>query len=1635
MELTDSHQAGGAAMAGGQRFQAQVTAWWCARILLETPNGQRFDLPRNSTPWRIYCETADSIDDLRVEFSGNDRLFGQCKRSLSLSFGIESEWASVLKQFYNELERGQPGDAERRFVLFYEKPNSSLGTLSVILRRYRQLRAGTLLMDAAKNQQERSLVENLNALLDSLQENPELPNLSSRREEFLRHSYIYQLQLGLGEADYLSVVDALQDGLLINPQEWNQVLVSLHRLADDLLADRGSVDRLALRKRLLDEGVALRESINYRLDFERLNDHSTTEIASHEAEGRLRLSLAGDQVFISRAVVQEMLRAVEESSFLVVGGAGTGKTGCLLALAKQLRSAGRRVWYWAADALSYSSPQEIRTHLQLQHPWSGLLAEAACGFETVLIIDGLDGLRDTQAQRAYRRLIALAIRSRIRVVASIRSFDLQYAYELQETFPPLSEHLVSNSFLSDEFKKVGHIIVPEVDESELNQVITKFPILRRILEEVPQLNNVVYNLFNLDLLCKLISDGDSPSQLSSLSTQAELFERYWEKRVLSQQLRQEMTKALKKLIERMVNQQTLQVIPDEWSTQVKEALFSGDIVRHPQSVVGRLPEQQLVEFTHHLLFDYAAELLFIRPWHRILAVELANPDTWGLFLRPSLVLFHRYAWKHGRLDFWETLISLEQSSVPLLQKLPGYSVVADEALSREDLQPMLEGSLRDDTNSEHWIGITQGVTTAAAFSSHPKLFGKASGDWWIEFARDLISTSRSELVFTGRRILYSASDALDTVSAQARFLFNQAAIILIRFHWSKDTEPNLFVRSAISWVCRSIDSNLLASSEVIREILTQKELKRAGYIQASEIARHIKDLWKADPTLAVEVYDSIFGYVEIDQTATPMGSGQILSLISNRHQDYEAAYYQLSEDFSMFLSAHPKEATCALIRAVRHFWRQKHLQGKSPTIKTFKWNGHDCRIQSDYSSIWDRSSDRDAHTKMLTSWEDYIAKLPTDNQADEKWDSIVNVVMADNELAAVWRRLLLAGCRSPAFFAQRLWTLLINPVILINVDTHEAAEDCIEAFAPQLTTENIRQIESTIFNIKIDYSKDNDIEIVRRRLARVRARLLCCIPAERRSIHAEEFLDECDSELKQPRQPDYKFTTSMQTLTPEMLLAEQGIDIEKPKHKEILDISAFLENLSSNAVTDGNLKNILHSVYEVEQNLVKAQEEIEVSVKKVVEQRLIRGFAQIASSHSTLDQHLTNDLFERFRKTFLTEVDMPSLQHLAQFDEFQGWDSLNSKTNAVQGLISLVSKMEETSEVSKNILRRIAEDPEPVLRYRLGWNFWFLLNKWPEFVWETLERWIAELPKQPGTLGVLLGTLQRHWFWWLRNNDAERANKLLRNLLTAARLRDSTKLRNACGSWLAALCFFKDEAWACDALGNAIVNVRDNIDELEGAQRVAINEVLPRIPKELSQIKKNQRAMDFLLRLLRAANQSLEAYRTETINLPLSDRPTKPPVWVNRVAGFFDHVAIEFQFSAEGHVKHWMTAEQHEVDAQLAFWWETVELILETILTLPHPGIAFRYIKGLEQLVNFDVCSSLLWLRRVTLAGAPVGLANESLAADCTIGILERILSEHRGSLAEGQLRSDFVQILEEYLKVGWPKAMRLAFQLESIFR
>lgn len=1404
----------------------------------------------------------------------------------------------------------------------------------------------------------------------------------------------------------MGVVDALQYGLLTNSEQIVQVIDSLHTLADDLLAERGSKDRLALRERLQGEKVTLQDSYDYRPDFTRLQERSDTELEYQENQGRAKLIIGAKQLLITRPVVQVMLEAAKTQSFLVVGGAGTGKTGCLLTLANQLRNSGERVWYWAADSLPYHSPEEIQTYLGLQYSWRGLFAEAASGTGAILIVDGLDGLRDSRAMQAYQKLFSLALKRGIKVIASIRYFDLQYSEIIEGIFPSMPEN-ISWEFRNKYLKKVNHFIIANLDDNELNEVISSFPEIESILKEIPQLRELIQNLFSLDILCKLIAEGESAVQLSNISTQAELFDRYWKKRVELNEHSKEITEALQLLIEKMVNQQTLQVVPEQkWTTELEEYLFSTELIRHPHPLPGRLPKTRHIEFNHHLLFDYLAERLFVRSRYDNLAHELNRADTWGLFLRPSLVLFHRYTWNKARLDFWDLLIDLERKSVSVIQKVPGYLIIAEEAICRKDLQPLLEGINRNDQESPHWKQIIQGAIFSAKYSSLPKLFKSTLGDWWLEFACDLIKTSDQQLVLVSQEILFAASSALESLSEQAKLLLNHAATSLLQFYWSQNILPSSSIRLPIECLCRTITSNLETTSSIIQRIISYAELQRAGYIQIYEVANCVKDIWQADPDLGVNVYDSIFSYLESSDLITPIVPSNIMALNNSRKESYEIAYNILAEKFPSFLSEFPREGTQALIRIIKHFLNQRNIdylrhrhlrrlqhskdeietileeiEERPPEIQLIVWNNSECRLQSDRSHIWDSEGSVPSYqTKMLLAWSSYLMEIAKDSQAEDKWQAIADVIINENELAAIWRRILLAGSRYPEFYAQRLWTILLNPQIFFVEETQKVAENCLKAFTNYLSQEIIQQIESTILEIKNSFI---DNENSRDYLKNVQAQLLCCIPEEKRSLAGKKFLAECTPELLQPLPEKYKLEFS---------------------HVEPLSVELLSEE--NNELDTQTSENSIESYY------------------------------GNACGEKNLDEILINEIKEKLKGFIKLSRELPLPEKSEHFDRFP-YICQSSHILAVKGLICLAIKTNSLTDEWKNLLHKFANDPDPEVRCSLGEELWSFLDKWPEFVWETLERWASELPDHTGTAGVLSGTLHSSWFSQLRNRDAARAEQFFKSLMTAARLCNlAEQLRSNCGAWLAALWFFEGEIWAGEVLNSAVDSLRDNSDELYGAICTAVHDLLPRSAKEPSSSEQHQRAMDFLLHLLSTTNQVLQAYTVELSTLPSSDISQEQPVWVKKVAQFFPYVATEFHFCAKERAEEWKAIQADDRDAQMRVWWVTAESILDAILVIPHPGVVFDLIQGLGYFIDLDIERSLHWIRKATLASVPAGLANESLAANCTIEILYRILADQKTYLLQGnELRSDFVQILEAYLKVGWSNALRLAVKIESIFR
>ncbi len=1597
-------------MAGGQRFQAQTTAWWASRILSQTSVGKQFDVAANAIPISISSETGDAIDDLRVTLTGETKLFGQCKRSLAISGNVQSEFGSVLEQFGRELIRESPKSGNtRRFVLYYEKNNESLKVLGRLLGRFRTSSSSTKLTDVAMNNIEQTVSSKVDLIIESLSRISDLSELRTRKAELLRNSYVTQLNLDADGSDFLGMIDALRLGVLKDPNAVSVALTFLHRLADDLIANRGTIDRLPLRQGLLAEGIELVDGVDYRNDFETLNRLTDASLEQAKRESKAGLVIGGNTAFIDRPVVATMRSMAEEGSFLVIGDAGVGKTGCLISLLRELRQHSQ-VWYWPADALAYGSVEELKQILGLRHPFSDLFSEAVSGGSVHLILDGLDALRDTKSQRAYRLLIGEAIAAGITVIASIRSFDLRYALELGDLFPPVS---ATNLFSDESFPRVNHCRIPELEISELSQVITQLPEMAGILLNSPMLLAIVRNLFSLELLCRLVAEGAVRDDFSSVATQAALFEMYWERRIHPQG--NEVTGALTRIVTEMVGSRRLQVDIDlHLPAEVYTALFSTGIIRHPPATAGRLTESTKIEFNHHLTFDYVVEKLFILPRRETLVSDLAANDSWGLFLRPSLVHFYRRLWNHGRDEFWELLLGIENSDLTYLEKIPAYMVLADEVRSLEDLEPVLRGCALEGDDQSPWLQIVQGINLVASTRVFPLLFSNGTGGWWIEFAKSLVSLSDARLVFGGTWILSRALPYYEKFASATRSEFNDGCRAALTYYLDQPNTTVQNLAAAIRGIGRSLAAEPANSETVIRRLISEVELNRVGYMTAPLLADEIRNIWQSAPELAADVYAAIFGYTETDSsTKTSMSNSQILSLTSNKAQDYGMATYVLSNEFTGFLKERPFDA----LRAMLLIHNDSRRWAVDAEVFEFDWDGERCAIREkkwtsfDWSS-WDYQPDE--VKELIGKWMQFLEEM-SDAEIDQTlWVSIRSELIANNESDKVWGALLTAGSRKPDFFARRLYPILLDPRAYERTNLYDPLKRCVTAFSPHLTPDQVSELQNTILRLEsTDASADSLSWITRKR-----ADFLIAIPEPLQTSETKTFLAKVDRDLLDHLQ--YRENHPIVTFG--------SVDVPPrwPEHEKLVKDAASIAHSSDRKLTDEEVGETLATIKELESALKGRADKLPSELAELLRNRIIQALVRIADSESNPKSKAGLTALKKFKEELSKPQSPPSVATVEAFDNHPSW-SPDNYGSAAEGFIILASKSEKLSEKTKGVLRRLSDDPKPEVRLHLALHIWMFLDKWEAFVWETVERWSNELVGRKGTEGVLKWTFYNSWFRWLYLRNSERARRYLLQLLANAQKVPSQEIRKMCGTWLGAMYVYDNANWALAEIERTNLDFENNLDESVGALITALDVIFVEESKEAITPDVESRALWVVTNFLGLANSKLKVY-FEAPPDPKEDEVSEPPEWLRSTFRMLESVARRVEKSSE-------ILTESSVSS-VTEWWQTIEPIVAELLKTPRPQFIFHVVKAIKKTVGLDLPKALHWLNLATKASGPYGLTNESMAADETIEILEKVLAEHKVELASGTVvRKDFIAILDAYLMAGWPRAVDLAIRVESIFR
>lgn len=591
--MSDSGSGGGAATAGGMEFQHRVAAWLAIAILAEKGTALPWDLGSATFLEALRCESGMSVDDILVRSSQSGLLFLNAKRSLSLSRRPDSEFASAVAQFVNQFLAGKnitsqipgfdrPLEQGRDRLILAVGPGSSAPVkthLRNILDRLRRPAPGVTLTTAHNNEDEKNALETIVELIRTAWRGS-TGNLPTGEEilELLRLLYVQEFAVEAGGAQELQARTLLRTVILQDPDQADAVWTLLVNECSRMAANRSGADRSAFQRILNEAQFPHKATFSYQPDIARLQQHSRQTLANLKPYSEI--TVQNKTIKIIRNCRGAFSSAALDRSMLVVGEPGAGKSGAMHDFVQSLEDSQAQYIFLAVDRLASESLGELRQELGLQHELFDIIDHWSATAPVFLVIDALDAARAEPKMRLYRDIIrrVMARNANLRVVASIRKFDLRNSKDLQQLF---SGNPV-DGFSDPEFPRITHLNVLQLSDDELGQIAAQSSELHQLVRSASlELIKLIRTVFNLKLLAELLESGATASELTPIRTQIELLEKYWAYRVTGEDGNEFAREGLLTDIARkMVETRTLRVTVRQLSAPVDSQSLSELLRNH-----------------------------------------------------------------------------------------------------------------------------------------------------------------------------------------------------------------------------------------------------------------------------------------------------------------------------------------------------------------------------------------------------------------------------------------------------------------------------------------------------------------------------------------------------------------------------------------------------------------------------------------------------------------------------------------------------------------------------------------------------------------------------------------------------------------------------------------------------------------------------------------------------------------------------------------------------------------------------------------------------------------------------------------------------------------------------------------------
>jgi hypothetical protein len=864
----------------------------------------------------------------------------------------------------------------------------------------------------------------------------------------------------------------------------------------------------------------------------------------------------------------------------------------------------------------------------------------------------------------------------------------------------------------------------------------------------------------------------------------------------------------------------------------------------------------------------------------------------------------------------------------------------------------------------------------------------------------------------------------------------KAARDLLRFAWARKPRHDLIVSNGLIAVAKTFATDPAASAALLKQAIEPDHLKEHGYKELRWIAQHIGVIARNDPILAVDIYRAAYGYQEDSSDTTNIGNSALLQLRSNRRQDYEGAWFQLSEAIPAILNSNIGAGIRAIVRSLDGYVQRAHHHDPypgEPATASFSFGSTTATFKVDWSHSWYRGGFQPVQDApvLLKKFDEFLRRLASDGDAKEKIEQMLGVLSEEpSVVAAIWESLLVAGTQNPSLWTQQLLPLACASPIMLSSDTRYQLGTFIGAAYAHLAAPARGAIERAILALPDNRSGE-----------RSKATLAGCIPkALIATAEMHAFIETLEQAGKtRPNAPPVQFTSSVRPFDTDAYLASEGVSLEDPESAALRELMRSVEALST---PDGTPSFSLTSV--------KRQVGIIDGVRKA----LLKRFC--GRVPDKLFEHATGQIAEaagRIARAAPKVLAVPSVKgtlkrillfcagsenphydadHENQFHESLSWGGPSARTAAAHGLLDLTRASKKRDAQVMSAIRKLARDRVPEVRLQIIQNLPMLRTLDPDWAWSEVEYVLAKEPTR-GVVGSAIGALAGITYL-----DIPRGIRAAKGVIR--RYRNKNKAGMAASRSSAAALIFDihihetnaeadkfAETLMDDVIGNA-ESIRQLIARYSGNLLTGNLE-----NPQTADNRPRQMTLAFYRSVTERAFREIESRAALLDIRKFNTWPETDQAAVRDMFGILDEVSLRLHIAAGTHYDGSVPTDDVSPPRARLYW--EAEPILARLANAIVAPIAHHLIQALETFIPLDPPGVFAFIAQAVKSAEQGGYSDESMAADLIVRIVERYLADYRAVFTNRARLDNLMDCLDVFVRAGWPAAQSLTFKLGDIWR